>query len=294
MSSLALLQRRREGRRRPWTLRRVAGRVAIYSLLLFLIAVFVAPIVWGLLESLRDPNAGVLGPLIPHPLHWSNYHIAWSGQFPFVHYLKNTIVLSIIYTVPVVFTSALAGYGFARHRARGRNVLFMCVLATTLVPFVITFIPQFVIFAHVHLVNTYWPWFLWGLGGVPFLIFLFRQFYANFPSELHDAAAIDGCGSLRIFFSVYLPNSGPVLAAGTIVMFTWVWGDYIFPALLLYDQQTTLGPKIAGGYVNATGSFAYIPVTLAGAMLFALPVVLLFFALQKKLARGIVTTGLKG
>jgi multiple sugar transport system permease protein len=146
----------------------------------------------------------------------------------------------------------------------------------------------------VHLVNTYWPWLLWGLSGVPFLIFLFRQFYANFPSELHDAAAMDGCGNLRIFLRIYLPNSGAVLAAGSIIMFTWVWGDYIFPALLLYDQQTTLGPKIASGYMNPTGTIAFIPVTLAGAMLFTVPVLLLFFAMQKKLARGIVTTGLKG
>jgi multiple sugar transport system permease protein len=289
-----MLRRGREGRHTPWTLRRVAGRVGIYALLLLLVVVFVAPIAWGVLGSLREPNGGLLGSAIPHPLHWDNYRQAWSGILPFAHYLKNTVVLSIIYTVPVVLTSAMAGYGFARHRARGRNVLFMCVLATTLVPFVITFIPQFVIFAHVHMVNTYWPWFLWGLGAVPFLIFLFRQFYANFPSELHDAAAIDGCGSLRIFFRIYLPNSAGVLAAGTIVMFTWIWGDYIFPALLLYDNQTTLGPKILSGYTSPTGSFVYIPITLAGAMLFALPVVLLFFALQKKLTRGIVTTGLKG
>jgi multiple sugar transport system permease protein len=287
-------RRRREARRKPWTLRRVLGRIGIYGLLLVLLLVFVMPIVWGVLASLREPSGGLLGSVIPHPLHWDNYHQAWSGLLPFAHYLKNTIVLSLIYTVPVVLTSAMAGYGFARHRARGRNVLFMCVLATTLVPFVITFIPQFVVFAHVHMVNTYWPWFLWGLGAVPFLIFLFRQFYANFPSELHDAAAIDGCGSFRIFVSIYLPNSVAVLAAGTIVMFTWVWGDYIFPALLLYDKQTTLGPKIASGYTSPSGSFTYIPITLAGAMLFALPVVILFFALQKKLARGIVTTGLKG
>ncbi len=287
--------RHREGqRRKPWTLARVARRVALYGVLFLLVAVFVLPLVWGVLGSLRDRNLGVVGPLIPHPLHWENYSFAWSGVFPFAHYLKNTIFVSVVYTIPVVLTSALAGFGFARHRAKGRNVLFMFVLATTLVPFVITFIPQFVIFAHTGLVNTYWPWLLWGLGAVPFLIFLFRQFYANFPSELHDAAAIDGCGSLRIFFSIYLPNSGAVLAAGSIIMFTWVWGDYIFPALLLYDKQTTLGPKIAGGYTNPSGTIPYPSVTLASAMMFTVPVLFLFFALQKKLARGIVTTGLKG
>jgi multiple sugar transport system permease protein len=288
------VRRSTDVRRRAWTPRRIAGRGLLYGVLLALVVIFVLPLGWGILASLREKNQGVVGPLIPDPIHWDNYRFAWSGIFPFAHYLKNTIFLSIVYTVPVVLTSALAGYGFARHRAKGRNVLFMFVLATTLVPFVITFIPQFVIFAHVHLVNTYWPWLLWGLGGVPFLIFLFRQFYANFPSELHDAAAMDGCGNLRIFLRIYLPNSGAVLAAGSIIMFTWVWGDYIFPALLLYDQQTTLGPKIASGYTSPTGTIAFVPITIAGAMLFTLPVLLLFFAMQKKLARGIVTTGLKG
>jgi len=287
-------RRRREQRRKAWTPARVVRRVALYGLLLVLAAVFVLPLVWGVLGSLREKDAGVIGAVIPHPLHWENYRFAWSGIFVFSHYLKNTIFLSIVYTVPVVLTSALAGFGFARHRARGRNVLFMLVLATTLVPFVITFIPQFVVFAQLHLVNTYWPWLLWGLGAVPFLIFLFRQFYANFPSELHDAAMIDGCGNLRIFLQIYLPNSGAVLAAGTMIRFTWVWGDYIFPALLLYDRQTTLGPKIATGYTNPSGTIAYIPITLAGAMMFTVPVLFLFFVLQKKLARGIVTTGLKG
>jgi multiple sugar transport system permease protein len=288
------LRRQHDQRRKPWTPVRVTRRVTLYAALLVLVALFMLPIAWGVLASLRGRDLGVVGSFIPHPLHWENYRGAWSGIFPFAHYLKNTIFLSVVYTVPVVLTSAMAGYGFARHRAKGRNVLFMFVLATTLVPFVITFIPQFVVFAHIGMVNTYWPWLLWGLAAVPFLIFLFRQFYANFPSELHDAAAIDGCGSLRIFLQVYLPNSGAVLAAGSIIMFTWVWGDYIFPALLLYDRQTTLGPKIASGYTNPSGTIAYIPITLAGAMMFTVPVLFLFFALQKKLARGIVTTGLKG
>jgi multiple sugar transport system permease protein len=291
MSSLV---HRAPRRRKAWTPGRIGRRLALYGLLLALVVIFVMPLVWGFLGSLRPKDLGVVGPVIPKPLHWENYRSAWSGIFPFVHYLRNSIFLSLIYTVPVVLTSAMAGYGFARHRAKGRNLLFMLVLGTTLVPFVITFIPQFVIFAHVGMVNTYWPWLLWGLSAVPFLIFLFRQFYANFPSELHDAAAIDGCGSLRIFLRIYLPNSGAALAAGTIIMFTWVWGDYIFPALLLYDRQTTLGPKIASGYTNPSGTIPYIPITLAGAIMFTLPVLLLFFALQKKLARGIVTTGLKG
>ena len=144
-------RRTKDQRRKPWTFRRIARRSLLYAVLIILVVIFVLPLGWGVLASLRDKNQGVLGPAIPHPIHWDNYRFAWSGIFPFAHYLKNTVILSLIYTVPVVLTSALAGYGFARHRARGRNVLFMFVLATTLVPFVITFIPQFVIFAHVHL-----------------------------------------------------------------------------------------------------------------------------------------------
>jgi multiple sugar transport system permease protein len=284
----------RRRRRKRWTPKRIAARTLLYALVIALGAIFVAPLAWGVFNSLREQHQGVSGPAIPNPAHWSNYDYAWSGIFPFSHYLWNTVVLTVIATVPAVITSALAGYAFARLRARGRNTFFIFVLATTFIPFSIIFIPFFYVVAHLGMYATRWPWLIWGIAGNAFLIFLFRQFYSTFPSELDDAASMDGAGYLRIFLQIYLPNSAAALAVGFIWLGTGWWGEYIYASLLLPDQLLPLGVKVATGYNDPTAQIVLIPITLAGALLFTLPPLLAFFVLQKKLARGIVTTGLKG
>jgi len=286
--------RTRRRRRKRWTLARLVTDVLMYGLVVGLAAVFVAPIVWGFFGSLREAHSGVSGPVIPHPAHWDNYHYAWSGLFPFSHYLWNTVVLTFIATVPAVLTSALAGYAFARVRAPGRNLFFIFMLGTTFIPFAIIFIPFFWVVVKLGMYSTRWPWLIWGISGSAFLIFLFRQFYASFPTELDDAAAIDGCGHLRTFLQIYLPNSAAPIAVGLIWLGTGWWGEYILASLLLPDRLAPLGVKVANAYIDPGQQITLIPVTLAGALLFTLPALLAFFALQKKLTRGIVTTGLKG
>jgi len=266
----------------------------LHAVVLVLAAVFVAPILWGFFGSLREVHAGVSGPVIPSPAHWDNYHYAWSGDFAFSHYLWNTVVLTFLGTAPAVLTSALAGYAFARMRAPGRNVLFIFVLATTFIPFAVSFIPFFWVVVELGMYSTRWPWVIWGISGNAFLIFLFRQFYASFPSELDDAAAIDGAGHLRTFVQIYLPNSIGPLAVAVVILGTGWWAEYIYASLLLPDRLTPLGVKVATGYYDPGQQFALVPVQLAGSLLFTIPPLLAFFALQKRLARGIVTTGLKG
>jgi multiple sugar transport system permease protein len=286
--------RGRRRRRKRWTLARIATDMFLYALVLVLAAVFVAPIVWGFFGSLREAHEGLSGPVIPNPAHWDNYHFAWSGLFPFSHYLWNTVVLTFIATVPAVLTSALAGYAFARIRAPGRNTLFIFMLGTTFIPFAIVFIPFFWVVVKLGMYSTRWPWLIWGIAGNAFLIFLFRQFYASFPTELDDAAAIDGCGHLRTFLQIYLPNSAAPLAVGLIWLGSGWWGEYIYASLLLPDRLAPLGVKVANSYIDPGQQITLIPVALAGALLFTLPALLAFFVLQKKLTRGIVTTGLKG
>jgi multiple sugar transport system permease protein len=283
--------RRRRRRRRT---ARIAGEIVLYALVLVLAAIFIAPIVWGFFNSLRAPSQGVTGPVIPEPAHWDNYRYAWSGPFSFSHYLWNTAVLTVLATVPAVLTSALAGYAFARMRAYGRNTFFIFMLATTFIPFSMTFIPFFWVVIKLGMYSTRWPWLIWGVSGSAFLIFLFRQFYASFPSELDDAAAIDGCGPLRTFFQIYLPNSAAPLAVAFVMLATYWWGEYIIAALLLPDRLLPLGVKVATGYYDPGQQLTLIPVTLAASLLFTIPPVLTFLILQRRLARGIVTTGLKG
>jgi ABC-type glycerol-3-phosphate transport system permease component len=286
--------RGRPRRRKRWKPTRLAGRTLLHAVVIVLAAVFVLPIIWGFFGSLRELHAGVSGPVIPNPLHWGNYHYAWSGDFAFSHYLWNTVVLTLLGTAPAVLTSALAGYAFARMRAPGRNAVFIFVLGTTFIPFAVSFIPFFWVVVELGMYGTRWPWLIWGISGNAFLIFLFRQFYASFPSELDDAAAIDGAGHLRTFLQIYLPNSIGPLAVAIVILGTGWWAEYIYASLLLPDELTPLGVKIATGYFDPGQQFALVPVQLAGSLLFTIPPLIAFFALQKRLARGIVTTGLKG
>jgi multiple sugar transport system permease protein len=286
--------RARPRRRKRGAAKRLAGSTLLHAVVVVLAVVFLAPIIWGFLSSLREVHQGVSGPVVPSPAHWDNYRYAWSGDFAFSHYLWNTAVLTFLGTAPAVLTSALAGYAFARMRARGRNAFFIFVLATTFIPFAVSFIPTFWVIVELGIYSTRWPWVIWGISGNAFLIFLFRQFYASFPSELDDAAAIDGAGHLRTFVQIYLPNSIGPLAVAIVILGTGWWGEYIYASLLLPDRLLPLGVKVATGYYDPGQQFALVPVQLAGALLFTIPPLLAFFALQKRLARGIVTTGLKG
>ena len=284
----------RRRRRNRWKASHIAARAVLYAFVVLFAAMFVAPIVWGVFNSLREVHGGVSGPIIPRPAHWENYRIAWSGQMDFSHYLWNTVVITFIATVPAVISSAFAGYAFARMRARGRNTFFLFMLGTTFIPVSIIFIPFFWVVVKLGLYGTRWPWLIWGISGSAFLIFLFRQFYASFPSELDDAARVDGCGHIRTFVQIYLPNSVAPIVVATVMLGTGWWGEYIYASLLLPDDLLPLGAKIATGYYDPGQQFTLIPVTLAASMLFTLPAILVFFALQKKITRGIVTTGLKG
>ncbi len=254
-------------------------------------AAFALPLVWVVVTSLKKQSefGTALLPAVPQLL---NYELALQ-LLDFVKYATNSLVLSGSYALIVVLVSALVGYGFARHRGPGRQRLFMLVLATLMVPGLVLFVPQFVMFAKLGLTNTYWPWILWALGGSPFAIFLFRQYFATFPRELDDAAEVDGAGPLRIFFQIYLPNSGPALAASAIFMFLWVWGDYLYPILLLSEDNTTLAVRMSTAYVDPRGN-PLQTVTMAGVVLYVLPLIAFFAAANRFIVRGIVTTGLKG
>lgn len=253
--------------------------------------VFALPIAWVVVVSLkRQSEYG--SALFPSDPQWLNYEQA-VVLADFVRFATNSLVLATAYAVLAVLVSALVGYGFARHQGPGRNKLFVLVLATWMVPNLVLFVPQFVLFARLGLTNTYWPWILWGLGGSPFAIFLFRQFFAAFPRELDDAAEVDGAGPLRIFLQIFLPNAGPAIAASAIFMFLWVWGDWLYPALLLHQDNTTLAVRMANAYVDPHGN-PLQTITMAGVVLYVMPLILFFAFAQRFIVRGIVTTGLKG
>ncbi|MBE3561851.1 MAG: carbohydrate ABC transporter permease [Ktedonobacteraceae bacterium] len=265
-----------------------------YLFLLVLVILFISPFLWLVITALKTPTELSAFPVrfLPEQPAWENFVQAFTSiNFP--AYAANSLILSTIYATLVTLSSALVGFGFARLRAPGKRFLFFIVLSTMMLPHIVTLIPTYVIFARLGLVDTYWPWALWGLGASPFLVFLFRQFFSALPPELEEAAIIDGCGYGRIFWQMFLPLSIPAIVTALLLSFTSVWGDFITPLLLLSPENTTLAVAMAGGYVDAHGN-ALITLQAAGTLLYIIPEVVIFFFAQRYFVRGIVTSGIKG
>jgi multiple sugar transport system permease protein len=268
--------------------------LSLLGLVLFAL-VFSLPTIWLVLTSFKREVEYASYPIriLPATPQLVNYNLAVTF-FPYLTYFMHSVILSTSFTALTVFVSAAAGFGFSRHRGvPGRDALFGLVLATMMVPGLVTLVPQYMLFAKLNLINSYWPWILWGLSGSPFHIFLFRQFFLSIPKELEDAAEVDGCSKFRIFWQIFLPNSLPAVAASSIFCFTWVWGDWLYPSLFLSDDITTLAVKLATAYVDPHQN-PLITLTMAGVVIYVVPMVIVFFAAQKYIIQGVVTTGLKG
>lgn len=278
---------------------RVSPRKRISNILLYAILIGVAialgtPVLWFLVSSLKTESEYISYPIkfLPRIPIWRNYIDAVT-LVPYSRYAGHSAYLATVFSVLTVFSSALAGFAFSRIRAPGRDGLFGIVLALLIVPNIVTTIPQFIVFSRLHLTNTYWPWILWGLSASPFHIFLFRQFFTTIPRQLEDAAEVDGCGPFRIFWQIFLPNSQPVLATSFIFNFSSTWSDWFGPLIYLDDQKTTLAVKLTRGYQNPQGFELRMP-QLAAAVIYTLPLIILFFLGQKYIIQGVVTSGIKG
>jgi len=212
------------------------------------------------------------------------------ARFAYGMALVNSLVIALAFTTLSTASAALAGFALARSRVWWRNVVFVLVLSTLMVPWVVTLIPQYVLLYRLHLVNTPWPWVLWGIQGTPIQIFLFRQFYAGFPRELEDAAAIDGSGRLRIFWDIFVPNSKPVIAVAALWAFVLVWGDYLTQDLFyLLDRNGTLLTRITDLVVFGGAGEANLPLVL-----YALPPLVLFVLVQRSVVRNALAPGGRG
>jgi len=276
--------------RRGW---RPNNRVLIVEGLLVIMAVlFLVPFAWLVSMSLK-PNSQVFATSIiwmPHPVMWSNYAGALS-QFPFLRYFTNTMIICTFVVIGSTASSAFVAYGFARVQWPGREVLFVVVLATLILPVQVTLIPQFLLFRGLGWVNTYLPLIVPTFFGNAFFIFLFRQFYLGLPAELSDAARIDGCNDLRIFAQIILPLSRPVLATAAIFSFIGAWSDFLGPLIYLNDANKY---TLSVGVQQVIGQAPNWTQLMAIGVLMTLPILILFFFVQRTFIAGISFSGIKG
>ncbi|MBI1258958.1 MAG: ABC transporter permease subunit [Chloroflexi bacterium] len=265
-----------------------------FALAIIVAALLIAPILWLLLTSVKADSEFLRYPieLLPSSPRWNNYVEAVT-RVPFFRYALNSLVITLIYSILAVTTSALAGFAFARLEAPGRGRLFGIVVALLMVPYIVYIIPQFVIFSRLGLPNTILPWVLWGLAASPFHIFLFRQFFLTFPKELEDAAEVDGCSILRMFWQIFLPNARAVLAVSFILNFIQVWDDWFTQLIFLSGDNITLAVALSKAYVDDNG-YPLITISVAATVLYTIPLVIIFILAQKHIMEGYITTGIRG
>ncbi|MFB7894577.1 carbohydrate ABC transporter permease [Microbacterium sp. NPDC056044] len=266
----------------------------LYIIILALTAFFIGPFLWLVLAALKTPAEWASLPIqiLPEQPQWNNFVDALTDM-DFIGYAGNSLFIATTYSVLITLSSAAVGFGFARLRAPGKNFLFLIVLATMMIPQILTLLPTYIMFARIGLLNTYWPWVLWGLAASPYMVFLFRQYFSSLPKELEDAAIIDGAGWFRIFATIFLPLSRPILITSFLLSFTWTWGDYIAPALLLDLDRTTLAVAITAFYLDPNGN-AIPTVQAAAAVMYIIPVLLIFFFAQRYFVQSNVSSGIKG
>ena len=269
------------------------GKIITYILLISLSVIFMIPFVW-LLSSCLKSNEYIFDmppKWIPVPIEFSNY-VEVFRQVPFFRFLANTLKIAVPVLVANVFVSAMVGYAFARFRAPGKNVLFMLLLSTMMLPSQVTMIPLFIMFKEVGWVDTLLPMIVpVFFGGSALYVFLFRQYYATFSASLGEAARIDGAGYFKTFTHVYLPMSKPILITVGIFSFMGSWNDFMGPLIYLNDMNNfTLAIGLNMFKTQYIQNWNY---TMAYNVMIVAPLIILFFVAQKSFIQGIVITGTK-
>lgn len=270
------------------------ARIVIYIVLLIVSLLMLFPFLWLVSSSLKSQLEIFAYPpqWIPNPPVFQNYVDALTFR-PFGLYLRNSLAIATLNVIAVVFTSSLCAYGFARIRFWGRDFWFGIVIATLLLPNIVTLVPQFIIFTRLGWVNSILPLTVpIFFGGGAFNIFLLRQFFRTIPEELADAARIDGCTEFGIYWRIMLPLSKPALITVGIFTFLAAWNDLIGPLVYLRTPDTF---TVAIGLAQFRGAMTTRwDLQMAAAAVMIIPVILLFFFAQRYFIKGIVMTGLKG
>ncbi|MEK3890771.1 carbohydrate ABC transporter permease [Bacillus sp. FSL K6-3431] len=254
---------------------------------------FLVPFFWMLSTSMKPLTELFSYPptWIPDVFEWKNYSNA-TKYIPFFTYLKNTGVITILSTLGAILSCPLVAYSFAKLNWKGRDVLFVLTIAVMMIPMQVTMIPLFILFYKIGLVGTSLPLIIPSFFGVPFYIFLLRQFFMGLPNELRESARIDGANEFRIYWQIMLPLAKPAVLAVGLFQFIASWTDFIGPLLYLTNSnQYTLSLGLQEFQSQMGTEWGMM---MAVAVMMTLPIIVLFFFMQKTFIRGITFSGIKG
>ena len=271
----------------------VLVRLLIYLSIAFFGITMILPFLWMVITSLKEDAQVFSWPpsWIPNPVKPQNYVDAWHVA-SFGRYFINSGIVAITVTAGALFLNSMAGYAFAKFQFPGRNILFIYVLATMMVPIYATMVPIFILLKTIGSLDSYQglilPFLATGFG-----IFLMRQFFQTVPTDLIEAARMDGCGEFRTFMQIVLPISKPPLAALGIFTFMNSWNNFIWPLIVVKSNEMRTVPLAIAALSQGLFVMSW-PILMAGASFAITPVLVVFLLFQRFFVRGIALTGLKG
>jgi multiple sugar transport system permease protein len=277
-------------------LRKRVNTILTYVLISAVALVAIFPILWAISSALKTPQQQYQWPpqLIPWPIYFGNFTKLFEEN-PMGRYLLNSTFISICSMVGMCIASSLGAYAFARLRFRGRDFLFGVLLATMMIPYMLTMIPSFLIFTKLKLVDTFVPLIAPNWFGSAFMVFLLRQAYIAIPQDLVDAAKLDGASHFRIFLNIFVPLTLPTLVTVALLQFLFSWNDLLGPLIYinnpdLYTVQRGLSLLLgrAGTGIDRRG------ISMAGALLGMLPMLTMYLFGQRYFISGLTRSGIKG
>lgn len=275
--------------------RRLTEWTAILILLIGSV-IMIAPFIWTISTSLKyQQNVFDLPPKwIPNPITFENYRAVWDAAPILYGFMNSAIIVVFVLTIGLL-VSSMAAYAFAKYDFPYKNAIFMCLLGTMMIPYSVVMVPQFIGFSHLNWVDTLLPLIVPGLFGNIVVIFFLRQFMQGaIPSELIEAAKLDGSGFIRTFFTIAIPIAKPAIAAQAALSFMGIWNDFLGPLIYLHTpKKQTIQVLIASFQSMYIGSSNY-PLIMAASFIAMIPVIVVFFMCQKYFVESLAISGLKG
>lgn len=271
------------------------GRILIFIILLTGALTMIIPFAWMLSTSLKEAKLVYQIPpqWIPKPVDWKNYVEIWTHS-NLLSGIKNSTIVSACVLLFGTFSSTMSAFAFAKLDVPGKNVLFICLLSSMMIPFVVLLVPQYIIYSKIRWINTLLSLIIPGsLGNVSMLFFL-RQYMMGLPTELLEAAKIDGCGYFKIYYRIFLPLSKPAIVSNIIMTFMGTWNDYLGPMIFVNDKKKQT-VQVAIAMLNSYHETQTdVPLVMAAALIAILPVLILFIVCQDYFTDSFAISGLKG
>jgi multiple sugar transport system permease protein len=270
-------------------------RIIMHGAIILCAILMIYPLLWMVSSSFK-PDSNIFS----EPGLWSttwtldNIVNGWNQLgIPFAVFFGNSFIVAVASVVGNLFSCTLAAYAFARMEFRFKTVLFAFMLGTIMLPFQVILVPQYIMFQSVGWTNTFLPLIVPKFLAVDsFFVFLMVQFIRGIPRELDDAATVDGCGPIAVFWRIVLPLMRPALAVTAVFTFIWTWNDFLSPLLYLTDRENFTVPVALNAFIDSTGATAW-GAMFAMSVLSLIPLFVVFLIAQKQLVQGIATTGLK-